>query len=170
MENKDILDGSKLIANYLNWKYIPSNDLQGFQKAGWHQINKPQMLKIGGWVNHPDGDFAHRWVCRTHAALRFYNSMDALLPVIEKLEKEDLGEYFYKWELEGEERSNFMNISFTLWFGGCYSDAELQLDPPMSISSNMTNKFTWIQNTFKTVVETIKYVEQVKSRKEDELN
>ena len=45
MESKDIIEGSKLIAEYLGWKYIPFNDLQGFPKAGWYQISKPIMLK-----------------------------------------------------------------------------------------------------------------------------
>ena len=38
MTQKDIVDGSKIIANYLGWQYIPFDNLQGYSKAGWWQI------------------------------------------------------------------------------------------------------------------------------------
>ena len=31
----NITEQSRLLAEYLGWKYVPSNDLQGFPKAGW---------------------------------------------------------------------------------------------------------------------------------------
>lgn len=165
MESKDIIEGSKAIAEYLGWKYIPFNDLQGFPKAGWWRDQS--ILKWypkNGRVQIKNGTAIY--VCRKHDELRFYNSMDSLLPVIDKLRKEDLKEYFYKWEHDGEPMYNFNYISFSLWDGACYSEVELDLDPPMDIASNF-DEGSWVKNTFKTVVETIKFIEQVKTKTDE---
>ena len=48
MTQEEIINGSKLIAEYLGWQYIPfSADLQGHKKAGWHQVksDKPNIQK-----------------------------------------------------------------------------------------------------------------------------
>ena len=48
MTQEEIINGSKLIAEYLGWQYIPfSADLQGHKKAGWHQVKsaKPNIQK-----------------------------------------------------------------------------------------------------------------------------
>ena len=180
----NITEGSKKIANYLGWVYIPFNDLQGLSKAGWYETKcyKPILNKIllpsgreveinfseipnikEGWKRVVLTNY--KYVCRNHDQLRFYNSMDALLSVISKLEKEDLREFCYSWKegQDGEIRYNFMNISFTLWNKGCYSEVEWELDPPSGISSNFEEN-SWVKNTFKTVVETIEYVERIKTR------
>jgi len=96
MTQKDIISGSKLIAEYLGWKYIPHNDLQGFPKAGWFIVrdNQRMMLaKYDGWVKVEDK--AVKFVCRNHSELRFWNSIDVLVPVIQKIEKEFEDVKFY---------------------------------------------------------------------------
>ncbi len=93
----------------------------------------------------------------------YYNSLDALLPVIKKIETEDLSEYHYKWVSNGETMSNFMGIDFTLWNGGANSEIELELDPPRDIACSFDEDLTWTQNTFKVVVETIKYINKVRN-------
>ena len=40
MTQEEIVDGSKLIANYIGWQYIASNDLQGYSKPGWWIVKK----------------------------------------------------------------------------------------------------------------------------------
>lgn len=131
---QDIINGSKLIAEYLGWQYIPFNDLQGFSKAGWFEVKENQRMmlaKYDGWVKVDNK--AVRFVCRKHSELRFYNSFDAIIPVIEKIEKEN-------------------SVSFYLYNGGCKRGL---LQKEFSFDENLT----WIQNTFNAVV---KYLENEK--------
>ena len=118
MTQKEIVDGSKLIANYIGCQYIASNDLRGHKKAGWYQVKsaKPNIQKTklrskntttgeetveeleidvnfikfnnkNGWTLVDDNYY--KFICRNHSELRFWNSLDALVPVIQKIEKED---------------------------------------------------------------------------------
>ncbi len=168
MKENKITEGSKLIAEYLGWKYVPSNDLGNFPKPGWWEFfegklyyHKSSMTRVG--MNGGTGNF----ICRNHHELRFYNSMDALLPAIKKLEKEDLSEYIYKWtDYEGETRYNFQAITFTLYANGGYSEVELDLDPPYEIVQSFDKDLTWTQNTFNIVVDTIKFIKELRDEKE----
>ena len=116
MESKEIINGSKRIAEFLGYKYIPFNDLQGFPKAGWWKcipkvkdIQKSTVYSFDGEkeevkelnldlnlfrYNNKNGwkvvgEQYCKFICRTHGDLRFWNSLDALVPVIQKIEKED---------------------------------------------------------------------------------
>ena len=40
MTQNEIINSSKLIAEYLGWQYIPFNDLQGYSKPGWRIVKK----------------------------------------------------------------------------------------------------------------------------------
>lgn len=182
----DIIKNAKIIANYLGWEYIPFNDLQGLPKAGWYEtkpvVANPQKMILpdgkevtidfseipftkNGWKRY--GLKRYRYVCRTHGDLRFYNSFDALLPVISKLEKEDLKDFCYSWYYGEEKYYNFQKISFTLCDGGCYSEVEWDLDPPSTINNSFDEKLSWVQNTFNCVAETIEYVKRIKTKIED---
>lgn len=136
MEN-NITEGSKLIAEYLGWKYIPSNDLQGFPKAGWYKdISTLKYFPKSGRVQIENG--SAEFVCRKHHELRFYNSMDALLPVIKKLEKE-----------------GGFDFDFTLYNNGGSVD-----DGFTTIAYSFDKNKTWVQNTFDVVVKAIKYISE----------
>ena len=84
MTQEEIIKGSKLIAEYLGWQYIPfSADLK--HKAGWwSKVPKTEEDRFFSKINGNDG-----FICRNHKELRFWNSLDALIPVIQKIEKED---------------------------------------------------------------------------------
>lgn len=109
MESKDIINGSKLIAKYLGWRYIPFNDLQGFPRAGYYKtkpktVQRNSTIEIDGEIREVKIDFEKimytkngwilvgeeycKYICRNHGELRFWNSLDALVPVIQKLQKE----------------------------------------------------------------------------------
>jgi hypothetical protein len=142
MTKEEIINGSKLIAEYLGWQYIPFNDLQGYSKAGWWRtpIIKQEENPLNKIIqekskNHKDKLGSRYYVCRNHSELRFYNSFDAIIPVIQKIEKEG-------------------KVSFYLNNNGCGV-----------IGDNQYQEFhdkdlTWIQNTFNAVV---KYLENEKS-------
>lgn len=135
MENKDIdiMSGSKLIAEYLGWQYIPSNDLQGFPKPGWFEVNDNQRMLLAryeGWTKV--GDKAVRFVCRKHSDLRFFNSLDALIPVIQKIEKENR-----------EVKFHLNNNGCEVKIGKCWEYSSFTLP-------------NWSQNVFTVVVNLLK--------------
>jgi hypothetical protein len=149
MESKEIISGSKIIAKYLEWRYIPFNDLQGFPKAGYYKtkpktVQRNSTIEIDGEIREVKIDFEKimytkngwvlvgenycKYVCRNHGELRFWNSWDALIPVIEKIEKD-------------------FKVKFHINNGGC----EVRVGKEWKYSSFKT-ELTWLQNTFNTVV------------------
>lgn len=48
----NIAEQSKILAEYLGWKYVPSNDLQGFPKAGWWKFVHKKTHKELSQRNH----------------------------------------------------------------------------------------------------------------------
>lgn len=185
MEKQDIIEGSKIIANYLGWVYIPFNDLQGLSKPGWYkrESSKPNIQKAtissfpekgnienitidvnlfkfnskNGWIKTED--YYYKYICRSHGDLRFYNSMDELIKIIDKIQKDfSIQKKGYSWEYEGEVRYNFQGFEFTLVQNGAYCDVNYDLDPPGEVYKSFDEKLTWIQNTFIVVVETIKLI------------
>jgi len=161
MTKEEITNGSKRIAEYMGFVYIPfSADLKdkGFKVAGWYKVeeNKPdiqevtqtsykhgeedkatvQKIKVdltkfryttkNGWTLI--GDKYYKYVCRTHGELRYWNSLDSLVPVIQKIEKEK-------------------DLHFELLYNGC--TLYQKYDNPIE-SYNLPN---WSNNIFKVIVE-----------------
>ena len=86
--------------------------------------------KKNGWSRNDNCYF--KFVCRKHSELRFFNSLDTLLPVIKKIEKEN-------------------KHHFEILLGGCM----VQGLPIQSFDE----KLNWTQNVFVTVVNYLKYAE-----------
>ena len=118
MTTKEIVEGSKLIAEYMEMEYIPFSTDMKHKSAGWYQVkdatptieevtqtaykvgeedkavvtkfkmdvNKLKYHGKNGW--NLVGDKYYKFLCRTHGELRYFNSLDALVPVIQKIEKE----------------------------------------------------------------------------------
>lgn len=169
MDNNTIIEGSKILAEYMGLKYIPFNDLQGLPKAGWWKI---APLKQGlseyfqfnpknDWVKV--GDKRAKFVCRNHSQLRYFNDYNLLMEVAEKLEKEDLRQYFYKWRQEDEIRFNFENISVDR-MGGWDVCIMLSLDPPMEISkSEKYKELCDRQQLFFCLVDAVEHVNNLRN-------
>lgn len=158
----NIIEQSKVLAEYLGWKYIPSNDLQGFPKAGWwvtltYHSSPKGATKIG--------DSYYKYVCRNHHELRFYNSMDWLIKILDKLTKEDLSEHMYSWERckdrDEEGCYNFMNIDYYISVEfGTIIEINLELDPAMEIGRGQGEGI--IKNTFNACVQAVEYINKRK--------
>ena len=113
MESKEIISGSKIIAEYMGLYYLPfSAELkEKGMKAGYYEVKSAEpkiektVVKFGdeeremsldinlfryhnknGWKLF-EGKY-YKFVCRTHGELRYFNSLDSLVPVIQKIEKE----------------------------------------------------------------------------------
>lgn len=149
----EIIEKSKVIAGYLGWRYIPYSP-ESDLKPGWYE---PSLSK--GRVKLDDGKFYRRF-CRTHGELRFYNSFDALIPAIEKIENEDLSEYFYTWTDSRGKRSNFNGFEFCRWHDSSEFDLHLELDPSETIGKSKGKGI--IKDTFEAVFATIELINQIK--------
>jgi len=120
MTQAEIINGSKLIAEYMNLVYLPfSAELkEKGMKAGWYETvsaepniqevtqtsykvgeeDKAEVKKINININllryhNKNGwklfeSMYYRYVCRYHRDLRYWNSLDALIPVIQKIKKD----------------------------------------------------------------------------------
>lgn len=168
---------SKVIAEYLGWVYVPHNDLKDFPKAGWwkpvYTINGeifPAKLLSGATRI---GNTFWKFVCRNHNQLRFYNSFDELIPVLNKLIEEDLREYMYSWEqcIEGDEEGceletqyNFEYIAYDI-YAPINKDCatiyvNLTLDPAFDIGECKGKGI--IKNTFEACYQAIEYINKIK--------
>ena len=162
----NIAEQSKILAEYLGWKYIPSNDLQGFPKAGWYMplsSHREQKINMKGLGSFIVDKMPYKYVCRNHNQLMFYNSFDELIPVLNKLTEEDLSEYMYSWErcVEGDEEDCetgvFMNIDYyiSVEFGTI-----IEINPAMEIGRCQGEGI--IKNTFNACVQAVEYINKRK--------
>lgn len=169
MEKENIIEGSKTLAEYMGLKYIPFNDLGNYPKPGYwltrHIVNIFDFIHFtpkNDWVKV--GDKRAKFVCRNHSQLRYFNDYNLLMEVAEKLEKEDLRQYFYKWQQEDEIRFNFENISIDR-MGGWDVCIMLSLDPPMEISkSEKYKELCDRQQLFFCLVDAVEYVNNLKNK------
>lgn len=152
MTKQEIIDGSKTIAKYLGWKYVPFTPKNKIKSGYWSPANS----FVKGLSMHSDGKY-WTYVCRKHDQLRFYNNFDSLIPAIEKIESEDLREHYGTWkEPYGDIRSNFRYIEFSRFDGQSSFDIELDLDPSREIGMGKGEGI--LRDTFKAVVEAINYL------------
>lgn len=70
----------------------------------------------------------------------FHASWDALIQVVEKIESLDLSERMYKWEDGRGMNYNFQAVSVHIEHNKCYITIDLQLDPPIWLNDDWTNK------------------------------
>lgn len=79
-----IVEGNKLIAQYMGYKYIPFEKGSSV-KPGWWNMDTPENVfkyALGTKIS------SRHYLCRTHKELKYYNSWDALIPVMEKISKD----------------------------------------------------------------------------------
>ena len=168
MTQEEIINGSKLIAEYMNLVYLPfSAELkEKGMKAGWYETvsaepniqevtqtsykvgeeDKAEVKKINininllryhnknGWTLVDDNYY--KFICRKHSELRFWNSLDALVPVIQKIEKDYNVVIWITYN--GAEHTDFADKKWKTKICQSY-DKDLQLS----------------NNVFKVVVETL---------------
>ena len=158
---QDIVNGSKLLAEYLEWKYIPfSTDLSPYKNGGWYKYKTASNLealglKKSGWIK-VEQELIAKFICRTHSELRFFNDWNALALVIEKLEKEDLHFSFDDDNFEGVEVSRFT----TRW-AVCIN---LRYDPCIWISKKYVYKdLPEKQQLFFALVDAVNYINNLRN-------
>ena len=86
---RDIKETTKLLAEYLGWRYIGFKSGEKDLKLGWYRTQKrglpkiieASMLRKNHWIVLDDNTLG-KYVCRSHNELRFYNSFDWLFEVV----------------------------------------------------------------------------------------
>lgn len=91
----NIKETSKLLAEYLGWRYIGFNSDKKDFKLGWYKTRKKKgdlieasLLRKYKWVILDETTLG-QYVCRSHNELRFYNSFDWLFEVVLDLMSDD---------------------------------------------------------------------------------
>ncbi len=81
LSKEEIVAGNKLIAEFMGYEYIA---YEGGSKVrpGWWRTDTPAHILNYPCVNKLTKQY---FLCRNHHALRYYNSWDALIPVMKKL-------------------------------------------------------------------------------------
>lgn len=161
-KQSQIVEGSKLLATYLGWIYVPHNDLQGYSKSGWWKPFTGKFRHDGlqsvvdkKSKDHKDKFGSTYYVCRSHHELRFFNSYDFLFDVIYKLEKEDLKDYF--------DEGNFMQVSVDRFDGKWDACVNLNLDPPYWLSSDEHKNLPDRGQLFEVLVAAVRKVNEIKN-------
>lgn len=93
---------------------------------------------------------------------KFEEDYNLMFQVIEKLEKEDLTEYFYSWETSDDgRRDNFQGISIDRFDGLWDANIQFQLDPPKEISKTYKGRKD-NEQLFLILRDTVEYVNKLK--------
>ena len=77
MSEQEILEGNKLIAQFMGYKYIPFDE------------TKPKNSPVGWWKDNRVGiinKIEKNYLCRKHTDLNYYSSWNWLMPVVEKID------------------------------------------------------------------------------------
>lgn len=170
MSSEEIINGSKLIAEYLGFVYIPfSADLkERGLKPGWYKtvdatpkmeevrqtssiLGKEEVKTITININNLRynkkngyklvGDKYYRYICRNHGELRFWNKLDSLIPVIQRIKKELNVEIWIN--ANGAEHTDFADKNYKTKICQSY-DSSLRLS----------------NNVFIVVIETLTHLEK----------
>jgi len=153
MTSEEILEGNKLIAEFMGYGYYPH--MEGETLPGWRK--EKAHPKVSG-----------TYLGRVHKDLAYHRSWEWLMTAVEKIENLDLSKEMYSWEGEdGETEYNFEGISVEIENKSCWIYVNLQLDPGFTINpKSFDEKYpTKIEATFRAVCE---FVEWFNKRKEIE--
>jgi len=129
MTQQEILEGNKLIARFSGYEYYSLPEDRSYNPGWWLKDKHKTINKI-----------THAYLCRSHNDLRYYNSWDWLMPVVNKISEihkdlhsdekyEDLFESLLKLELN--------------WNSFVYYNNDLR------INSNIINNYLDVVNFIK---------------------
>jgi len=161
INKQDIINGSKLLAEYLGWKYIPfSTDLEPYKSGGWYKyLYAPKKFTFlnpkTGFIKIDDKTLA-KFICRTHSELRFLNDWNDLALVVEKLEKENLHFSFDDDNFEGVEVSRMTGWAVCI---------NLRYDPCIWISEDFREyrDLPERQQLFFALVDAVNYINDLRN-------
>ena len=165
MTYDEILEGNELIARFMGYQIL----YKKYETRYMSSSNESDWVVTEGEIvcdsNGNEVDDINNEPYYDLRSLPFNSSWDWLMPVIDKIENLDVSDLHYKFDVEGEERSNFSHFDFdmecrTNGYSSCVW-MELQLDPVQMVAGDFKKIYpTRIESVWNTVVEFIKYYEK----------
>ena len=141
MTKEEIIENSKIMAEYLGWKYQPF-EKDAPRPAGWY---KPIQFKKGEVIT--DDQFWEK-VCRNHKQLRFYDSFDKIPGFSDngghlKPSKEQMYDY---WERGLKQKVD--NAKSILVLGSVAKDflKDRNINKPTAFVIHPSKRNTWLYN------------------------
>lgn len=174
---KDILEGNKLIAEFMEVKYGIKEHLTDngdeynfkFEKIYTPFIFSGDIPKSNNFSGYKYAKYFEKFEEEHNNLLLYHSSWNWLMPVIDKIENLDVSDQHYKWEAHDGERSNFIGFEFEMkrWCDGYSSciSMDLQLDPSETIAGDYYKHYpTRIEAVWNCVVEFIEYYNKIYSK------
>lgn len=132
-DKENILEGNKLIADFMGYRYIPFNNENDERAGWWHKKTPDVFLKLG---SSQTSKMSYRYfLCRRHTDLEYFNSYDASMNVLDKIEKMGYTSslktnYFRINPVFGEYYEEIIRVSFTSdgYFTYRYLENKIDLD------------------------------------------
>lgn len=83
LTKEQIIEGNKLLAEFMDYGYIPFNNDQKF-KAGWWKKDTTEKVKL--MEPHYTKMGKSNYLCRNNNELRYYNEWNWIMEVVDKIE------------------------------------------------------------------------------------
>lgn len=149
-----IQEHNKMIAQFMGYRYVPFDEGGKINGGYWHNSIPDNQCNLRSSKTKQ-----HKYLCRLHRQLRYFNSWDWLMPVLEKIENLDLKEYFYTWkDNDGETRYNFTGISIEIEDVRVWPYISWELDPSSPIlDKNVIVGKNKREAVYEAVIEIIKW-------------
>lgn len=81
----NIVEGNKLIAEFLGYEYVPFNNTDSYKPGYWHEKTPDRFRKLEpSFVTKTHNNY---FLCRRYSDLRYFNSWDWLMEAVDYLEK-----------------------------------------------------------------------------------
>lgn len=160
---------NKLIAEFMGLVYIPWNDLQGYAKPGWWK--KPtQFKKDSGFtkvikqtqMGHGNPKITKNFYMGRDFRGLGYDTWN-IMKVVEKIENTDCSEFSYSWEQGGETYYNYTYPTVEIFHEYCDVYFEMELDPPMWISSKREKSESKHEAIYNSIIEFINWYNERKN-------
>lgn len=115
MTPKEIVEGEKIIAEFMDYEYVPASIPVDYSKiSGW--VKKKNSHSLYEWMMGDDTIPPRRHhLGRTHYDLLFSNNWSWIMPVVKKLEKLDYVVIFYHGHCNIQTKDSFTNKSNNQW-------------------------------------------------------
>lgn len=144
MSDPKIQELNKMIALFMGYVYVPSNDERVKEyTAGWYKKDPSKVTPMFTKLVKDE------YLCRSHNGLRFPNDWNWLMEVVEKIEKLDLSNWY--------DEDNFTHVNVSIESGHCYIFVELNFDPGHRITGESNYNKKKIHLVYDQVVNFIKW-------------
>ena len=143
MNESEIIENNKLIAEFMGWEYRQIKD-------DWYGVYCDNQLRWNGTWQQIGGALLH---------LGYERKIENLWTVMEKIEDLDLSSSFYKWkDLDDKERSNFNSLQVDIDRKSCVVWLNLELDPAQVVGGDIHKRYeTKMEALYNAVIGFIKW-------------